>query len=477
MGTFIGKAQANTGSSNASSLNLTMPTWTAGKTGVAVLMCSTGSQTPTLTTPSGWTYVTDFIANASTRHYVFYKNIADSDSGATVTASWSASNRLVSSVMVEEGVTYGGFFTPITSTSGATINVPGGTASAQPGTLIYGYGGREGTAGDQPTLTAPSGTSDAQTTTTTWTATNRNTVWGTSRIAYATTTPAATTASSSISLNCRAAVTVYLIDAATNGSVSATAGAASFPSTSPTISSRDNVTVTANGASFPSTSPTIIGAAKVVETPATMTLQATNPSFTAGAAVTVTANGMVLGGGSPDIPGSEAGQVDAVAGAAALPSTNVEVWASYYAYAGEMTLGETAPTVVGTSPNGSVVATPAPAVLTGTFPEVDGFGPPPILVRLKNTDVGNFIDVPRPLPPSGSRWIGLWPRLVLPATQKALLLFEDGRVQEVTSLQGDIYDLADDVIAGGTVWEGLSTSWQAQALAAAGYTLVPVEEA
>jgi hypothetical protein len=215
MGTYLGQAKAATTTSNASSLNLTMPSWSAGKTGVAVLMCSTGSQTPTLTTPSGWTYVTDFVSNASTRHYVFYKSIADSDSGATVTASWSASNRLVSHVMVEEGVTYGGFFTAVTAASGTSITVPGGTASSQPGTLIHGYGGRTGTAGDtSTTFTAPTGTSNAQQSTTGWTATNRNTVWGSSRIAYATTTPASTTATASASLNCRAGVTVYLLDAA-----------------------------------------------------------------------------------------------------------------------------------------------------------------------------------------------------------------------------------------------------------------------
>lgn len=171
------------------------------------------------------------------------------------------------------------------------------------------------------------------------------------------------------------------------------------------------------------------------------------------------------------------GTVTEVAGAMALPSTDVQVWASYYAVAGELVLGQTSPTVIGTSPDASVAATAGAMAFTGGFPEVEGFGPPPMLVRLKNTDVGNFYDVPRPLPPSGTRWVGLWPRLVLPATQKALLLWEDGRVEEVTSLQGDIYALADDVIAGGTIWEGLNTSWQAQALAAAGYTLVPVEEA
>jgi hypothetical protein len=118
-------------------------------------------------------------------------------------------------------------------------------------------------------------------------------------------------------------------------------------------------------------------------------------------------------------------------------------------------------------------------VALGTVYEVDearALVTPQYMVRLVGTSVGNFRDVPRPRPESGNHWTGLWPRLVFPATQKALLLFEDGTVQEVTTLSSQAVETADDVIAGGTVWEGLNTSWQAQALAAAGYELVRVEE-
>lgn len=101
----------------------------------------------------------------------------------------------------------------------------------------------------------------------------------------------------------------------------------------------------------------------------------------------------------------------------------------------------------------------------------------PAPVRLVNTSVGNFHDLPRPRRHrEGTHWVGLWPRLVHPATQKGLLLWQDGTVKEVTDWPGQIGDAADDYIAGGTVWIGMDNSWQAEVLAAAGYTLVRLDE-
>lgn len=66
-------------------------------------------------------------------------------------------------------------------------------------------------------------------------------------------------------------------------------------------------------------------------------------------------------------------------------------------------------------------------------------------------------------------------RRALPRTQKGLLIWRDGRVLEVTSwYPRGLYDDADDHIAGGAIWVAASTSWQANVLRDAGYTLVPV---
>lgn len=122
-------------------------------------------------------------------------------------------------------------------------------------------------------------------------------------------------------------------------------------------------------------------------------------------------------------------------------------------------------------------------VALGTAEELDvalTVATPQYLVRLVNTSVGNFHDVARPPGhPSvaGGRWVGLWPRLVMPATQKALLLWEDGTVKEIAGWSSVAeMESADELIAGGTKWVGLNTSWQAAALAAAGYTLVRADE-
>jgi len=67
----------------------------------------------------------------------------------------------------------------------------------------------------------------------------------------------------------------------------------------------------------------------------------------------------------------------------------------------------------------------------------------------------------------------LWRRFHFPESQKALFLYQDGRVVESDTLWVDDYVQADDWVAGGTQFITEDTSWQYQVLTDAGYTFVP----
>lgn len=92
------------------------------------------------------------------------------------------------------------------------------------------------------------------------------------------------------------------------------------------------------------------------------------------------------------------------------------------------------------------------------------------LVRL---DYDGSIDDhhPRPQPP---RFSALWRRVIPPTTQLALWLYVDGTVTVHDHLPMPGETPPDDVVAGGIVWTGDDASWQAVALANAGYTLTPI---
>lgn len=90
---------------------------------------------------------------------------------------------------------------------------------------------------------------------------------------------------------------------------------------------------------------------------------------------------------------------------------------------------------------------------------------------------GSFQGVPRAEHPRRRRgpWIGLWPRLRFPTTQRGLLVWQDGRVVQVEDW-GDLatWEDADAHLLGGYRWEGEDTDWIAQVLVANGYTLEAV---
>jgi hypothetical protein len=87
---------------------------------------------------------------------------------------------------------------------------------------------------------------------------------------------------------------------------------------------------------------------------------------------------------------------------------------------------------------------------------------------------GSFQGMPRARHPRRRNmpWIGLWPRLRFPTTQRGLLLWQDGRVLQMEEW-GDLvtWEDADAHILGGYRWEGEDTDWIAQVLVANGYTL------
>jgi hypothetical protein len=72
-------------------------------------------------------------------------------------------------------------------------------------------------------------------------------------------------------------------------------------------------------------------------------------------------------------------------------------------------------------------------------------------------------------------WIGLWPRLYHPRTQRGLLVWQDGRVVPVEDW-GDLatWEDADAHLLGGYQWEGEDTDWIVGVLTAAGFSFEPV---
>ena len=77
----------------------------------------------------------------------------------------------------------------------------------------------------------------------------------------------------------------------------------------------------------------------------------------------------------------------------------------------------------------------------------------------------------RPKAPPYSR---LWRRFAYPLTPAAILLWQDGTVKAVSAMTDESLT-ADDIIMGGHLWYAPRSSWQAQALEAAGYTLIDYE--
>ncbi|HET7739994.1 MAG TPA: hypothetical protein VFL67_05025 [Mycobacterium sp.] len=74
-----------------------------------------------------------------------------------------------------------------------------------------------------------------------------------------------------------------------------------------------------------------------------------------------------------------------------------------------------------------------------------------------------------------TQWSGLAPRVRPIPTPNGILLWQDGRLVVTPSWENDPrYWTADDRIAGGSPWVGMSDSWQADVLRAHGFTLEPV---
>ncbi len=69
----------------------------------------------------------------------------------------------------------------------------------------------------------------------------------------------------------------------------------------------------------------------------------------------------------------------------------------------------------------------------------------------------------------------MWGSFHYPQTPAGLLLWKDGTVKLVDSLYEQGFLTCDDAILGGYIWYTPEDSWQAQVLAAAGYTLIPHE--
>lgn len=205
-------------SASGSSVSVTLPTWTAGATGVILLATMAATNGNTCSTPTGFTYVTDFISNSSSRTYLFRKDMADGDSGASVASAWSATNRIAAAAVVISNVTYDTNAT-LGAGSGTTINVPTVTASAASGLEVVFFGGRTD-AGDTTTdfSATPSGYSNAQTIKTTATGSNRNILLGSATVAFEVAVIAATTATVSASINSRAGVSVALLGSGASSS-------------------------------------------------------------------------------------------------------------------------------------------------------------------------------------------------------------------------------------------------------------------
>lgn len=99
------------------------------------------------------------------------------------------------------------------------------------------------------------------------------------------------------------------------------------------------------------------------------------------------------------------------------------------------------------------------------------------LVNVEPSKPGSFIGVARPWHNRATtipRWPGLWPRMAVPRVERGILLWQDGRVEVVESWDDyDLYQSADDRIAGGYIFETDDTSWQYAVLTAAGFAFQP----
>lgn len=78
----------------------------------------------------------------------------------------------------------------------------------------------------------------------------------------------------------------------------------------------------------------------------------------------------------------------------------------------------------------------------------------------------------RPKHPPYSR---LWRKFAYPLTPAAVLLWQTGEVKALGAMT-DEWLTADDIIMGGHQWSTPRSSWQAQVLRAAGFTLIPLDE-
>ena len=88
-------------------------------------------------------------------------------------------------------------------------------------------------------------------------------------------------------------------------------------------------------------------------------------------------------------------------------------------------------------------------------------------------DLDTYFDqTKRPEHPPYSK---LWGYVKYPTTPAGMLLWEDGTVKVVDTFYDGGYLTCDDAILGGHLWYTRSDSWQAQVLAAAGYSLVDDE--
>lgn len=104
-----------------------------------------------------------------------------------------------------------------------------------------------------------------------------------------------------------------------------------------------------------------------------------------------------------------------------------------------------------------------------------------MLVRLVPSEdparPGSFQGVPRARHPRrrSGPWIGLWPRLRFPTTQRGLLVWKDGTVIAVEDW-GDLptWESVDLHILGGYQYVADDSHWSVPVLTAAGYAFEPV---
>lgn len=159
------------GTAAVNGVTVTLPTWAAGRTGTIVVWTACDSNARTCANPTGGgTYVArgNVIGNSSMRIYAWTKDIADSDSGTTLTMTWTGNGAVISGYYIVDNEFYSSVNT-YTGGSGTTVYVSASTVTAltSPNRAIGIWGGRGAANGSAVTLTAVTATPNNSKTVTT----------------------------------------------------------------------------------------------------------------------------------------------------------------------------------------------------------------------------------------------------------------------------------------------------------------------